>query len=426
MRRRHVVSRVWLSALAVFCCGALAAAGESLEIQVKAGDCAREFTPVCVEIALPDSLKGVPDSAIDAGLFEKGQPEPKRIPGQIERDAKGAAEARLHFVLPSLPAGAERTYRVELKKASGKTVGFTWKDTPGDHCDLLYGDRPVIRYMYAYDTSSKERHLATYKPYHHVFDSTGKKILTKGPGGLYPHHRALYIGWNKLKFGDKTYDHWHMRYHWKEDGKKRHKLIAQVHQKFVKREAGPVFGRMTALIHWNDAEDQPIIAEERTVTVYHLMGTAFLLDFDTTLRAPRGDVLLNGDKNHGGFQFRADNELADKEKQKNTRYIFADLKKKPPKAADIPWSAMSMVLEGKRYTVGHFNDPGNPQPTEYSQDRKYGRFGAFFKDHTIKKGEALALRYRIMVWEGETPPPAETIEAKHVDFIDPPQVTVLK
>jgi hypothetical protein len=278
--------------------------------------------------------------------------------------------------------------------------------------------------MYAYDTSTKERHLATYKPYHHVFASDGKKIITKGPGGLYPHHRALYIGWNKLGFDGKTFDHWHMKYNTREGGKKKSTLIGQVHQKFLRREAGPVFGRMTALIHWNDAEGQPLVAEERTVTVYNLMGTALLLDFDTTLSAPRGDVLLNGDKNHGGFQFRADNELADKEKQKNTFYIFAELEKKHAKSADIPWSAMSMVLEGKRYTVGHFNDPHNPQPTEYSQDRKYGRFGAFFKGCTIQKGKTLPLRYRIIVWEGEKPPSADQIEAKSIDFIDPPTVTV--
>ncbi len=37
--------------------------------------------------------------------------------------------------------------------------------------DLMLDGKPVIRYMFAFDDSTKESALETYKVYHHVFGS---------------------------------------------------------------------------------------------------------------------------------------------------------------------------------------------------------------------------------------------------------------
>jgi hypothetical protein len=52
------------------------------------------------------------------------------------------------------------------------------------------------------------QHLNTCKVYHHVFAPDGR-LLTKGLGGVYEHHRGLFIGWNKVRCGGKTFDFWH-------------------------------------------------------------------------------------------------------------------------------------------------------------------------------------------------------------------------
>ena len=54
------------------------------------------------------------------------------------------------------------------------------KDTKGKHLDVVSDGKIIVRYMYEHDTSSKETHHATYKPYLHVFDVEGKKPITKG------------------------------------------------------------------------------------------------------------------------------------------------------------------------------------------------------------------------------------------------------
>jgi hypothetical protein len=83
---------------------------------------------------------------------------------------------------------------------------FSLKDQPGQHLDVNFAGQTVVRYMYAYDT---ERLTDTYKPYLHVMDADGQRPITKGPGGQFPHHRAIFIGHNRMTADGKNYDLWH-------------------------------------------------------------------------------------------------------------------------------------------------------------------------------------------------------------------------
>jgi hypothetical protein len=146
------------------------------------------------------------------------------------------------------------------------------KDTAGEHLDVLSGDKVLVRYMYANDTSSEERHHATYKPYLHVFDAEGKKPITKGPGGKFTHHRGIFIGWNKIGFGGKTYDRWHM------------KGGDIVHQEFLDKSAKGNTATIVSLTHWMDGENKPLIDEKRTMKVTEA-GTAGTVDHRLRERA---------------------------------------------------------------------------------------------------------------------------------------------
>jgi hypothetical protein len=115
-----------------------------------------------------------------------------------------------------------------------------------------------------------------------------------------------------------------------------------------------------------------------------------------------GDVLLNGDPEHAGFQFRAHNDVANGPAEVKAKYLFHDDGIDPKTDLDLPWVAMSFGLNGTRYCVQHMNHPANPSPTVYSAYRDYGRFGAFAKTE-VKAGETLALRYRIRIAEGDLP-----------------------
>ncbi|GAF71813.1 unnamed protein product, partial [marine sediment metagenome] len=342
---------------------------------------------------------------------------------------------QLWWILPQAKAGRTGSWTATLShREKASREGFSWKDKPGDYLDLLFNGRKVMRYMYAYDDSTPERLNDTNKPYHHVFDAEGENLLTKGPGGLYTHHRGIFIGWNKLEFGGEEYNLWSMN------------GVAQRHQRFLKETAGPVLASSESLINWNDPNGGPIIVEQRKITVFRQPDPSILLlDFHSRLEAVRGDVYLNGDPEHGGFQYRAHNDvstgseraqrvaaeagkqtpddIAEGGKDARATYLFHEDGIDPLKDQDLPWAAMSYGLNDRRYSVQHMNPPENPRPTIYSAYRDYGRFGAFFKKK-IGSGETLALRYRILVVEGDMPARRE-LAGNYSAFIEGPKVEVL-
>jgi hypothetical protein len=303
----------------------------------------------------------------------------------------------------------------------GEEKVFSWRDKAGRYLDLLFDGRKVTRYMYAHDTSNAQHTFETYKPFHHVYDASGNR-LTNGPDGeepylrdqiRYPHHRGIYIGWNRLTFEGKRYDLWHMP------------QAHQVHQKFLARIAGPVLARSTTLIHWNDDKGEPIIFERRQTTVFRQSDpTVALLDFHTELKAVRGDVFLNGDPEHAGVQYRPHDAVAKGGPEVKAKYLFHQDGIDPREDHDLPWAAMSYGLSGGRYSVQHMNHPDNPKPTIYSAYRDYGRFGAFFTKE-LGDGETLELDYRIWVGKGEMPA-RQDLTNRHSVFVKAPHVKVSK
>ncbi|HUG91568.1 MAG TPA: DUF6807 family protein [Planctomycetaceae bacterium] len=297
--------------------------------------------------------------------------------------------------------------------AAGET--FHWKDDEQRGvADLFYGDQPVLRYMYAYDDSTAERREETYKPYHHVFGPGSGQIITKGPGGLYPHHRGLYVAWNKTQADGKSFDFWHCT-----NG------VHQRHVEFVEMTGDAKSGAMTARIHWNDAADQPVVAETRTVAVSRPEGLdrpAWQIDWRTKLESRRGEITLDGDRQHAGFQFRAAQVVAE---EKSARYIRPAGFPEQPQAFEVNdrtdadghvnlgWLAMTCPLAGRQYTIEYFEDPALPRPSRYSE-RPYGRFGAFFKT-TLAPEEPLEMRYRLVVSTGE-PPSRRAIQRRYERF----------
>ena len=403
----------------------LAGASEAELIRLKVSakvDCVD--VPVHTVIDLPASFANVPveEIAVRIRQITRGRARiyGMPIPGQIVKgDDK---KAQLWWVMPLAKAGSTNKWTATFKrreKADKET--FSWKDTEGEYMDLLFGGRKTTRYMYAYDTSTPQRVFETYKPLHHVFDAKGEKLLTNGPDGehpytkgiKFPHHRGIFIGWNKLEFGGQKFDLWHM------------KGVSQVHQKFLEMAAGPVLARSNSLINWNDKGGEAMIAEQRQVTVFGQSGpTVLLLDFQSELKAVRGDVFLGGDPEHAGMQYRAHNDVATGGKDVKATYLFHKDGIDAHKDKDLPWAAMSCGLNGRCYSVLHMNHPDNPKQTLYSAYRDYGRFGAFFKKK-IGAGETLTLRYRILVVEGEMPERGE-LAKKYAEFVDGAKVEVVK
>ena len=290
-----------------------------------------------------------------------------------------------------------KSYGIALLVVAGLLAGQVSAETPvysdkkGEYLDLLHKGRPVIRYMYANDKSTKERDHETYKAYHHVFAPDRKTFITKGAGGKFTHHRGMYLGWAKLGHGGKRYDHWHM------------KGVRMVHQKFEKIEGDDKKSTMVAILHWNDPKGNPILVEKRTFTVHFTDKDAYLLaDFKSELTAVNGEVELNGDPEHAGVQFRPHNDVVGNKSAKYTFYRDGITTGNVKKEKDMHWVAMTYKLGDAKYTVQQLRHPSNPGNSVHSAYRDYGRFGNYFVTK-IADGKTLTLNYRYRITTGDAP-----------------------
>ena len=412
--------------IALVCGFSVTSEAELIRLKVTAKvDCID--VPVHLAIDLPASFADVPVEGIAVSLRQRSggtaRIDGMLTPGQIVMGSD--KKAQLWWVAPVIKANEVSGWTAALsRKQKAEKETFSWRDTEGKYLDLLFDGRKVTRYMYALDRSTKQRLLETYKTFLHVFDAAGENLLTNGPDGLhpymtnkilYPHHRGIFIGWNRLEFGGKRYDFWHMG----EQGR------VQKHQKFLELTAGPVLARSNCLVHWNDKDGRTIIAEQRNTTVFHqLIPTVLLLEFVTELKAVNGDVFLDGDPEHAGFQYRPHDDVAKGDKDVKAAYLFHKDGIDAHKDKDLPWAAMSYGLNGKRYSVLYMDYPDNPRSVIYSAYRDYGRFGAYFKKK-INDGDTLKLKYRIWITEGPMPE-REKLAKKYSEFVDGPKVEVVK
>lgn len=323
------------------------------------------------------------------------------------------------FVLPRVKAG--ETVPVAAATPPFAVVQFKFVEKPGEYTDLLYGDRPVLRYFNA--KRDPKDHYYTFKPFHHVFDPVeGKTLLTSGAyktakDGQFPHHRGLFYGWNKISYDGKTADIWHGT-----------KNVFSQHEKVLSEEAGPALGRQRSQITWRGEDGRPFATEERELTAYATTGGT-LIDFASVLKTDRASVKLDGDPQHAGFHFRANMEVS-KTGKANTYYLRPDgkgkvgetrnwdAKGKNTQAVNLPWDACSFVVEGKRWTVLRINHPDNPGEARGSE-RDYGRFGDYF-EYELTPEKPLRVKYRLWVQEGEMT--VEQCAAMREAFVHPPAV----
>ena len=314
------------------------------------------------------------------------------------------------FLCVLLCVSAPEPVLSEIEGREIQSSGFKWIDTPGKHTDLELDGRKILRYVYEHiDTSTPERREKTFKPFHHLYDATGNDFLTKGPGGKYTHHRGIYYGFSKCSYLDSDgethsdIDTWHC------------KDAHQTHEEVLIQEAVEDHAVQAITIAWHDKEGAVFASEERQLRIIKT-DDGLQIDFQSTLTPEHGTVTIDGDPQHAGFQFRANNEVAETT-SKETYYIrpnsgkaepgtTINWKKGDPKddptLIDLPWKAMSFVTGGNRYTTLYLDLPSNPKPAVHSE-RAYGRFGSYFVAKATKE-TPLTVRYRLHIVKGELTP----------------------
>ncbi|MFQ5505170.1 MAG: DUF6807 family protein [Planctomycetota bacterium] len=382
-----------------------------LPIELDPGGIPRHGSPVTLRLHIPEELPWDARKRLGPRVRARLLTSTDAPLASVLQTEWSKATLLVHFVQAKLTRKERLILELapEHGEAAPEDTRASFSFSQGDgYRELLLGKRRVLRHVKpAYDPA---RHEATCKTFHHVYGLHGEGALTKGAGGLYSHHRGLFAGWRQTRRGDETWDFWHCR-----EG------VAVRHLRDLPEleTAGAVLARMASSMAWTSPGGSPVVRERRVIEAWNIDAGKLLLAVTITLASARGQVLLEGDAHHAGFQFRAAQAVAERRTQ--TRYVRPEGAQKQPNDvwSHCPWAACLFELHGRRYAVLHMDHPENPRPMTYST-RDYGRFGSFFEAE-LDPGSPLTLRYRILVIDRTMHPDCspERFALAYRDFVRP-------
>ena len=357
------------------------ACGEGVEEQTFEFTARHDLDNELVNVNLPlDDLSG------DFCLEVNGE----TYPAQPERLT---ATRALLWWRATQPAGTTVEYTVKRNTDCSERT-YAWERVGGQSLKLLVDGRPLIQYEHpVFDVDNIEE---TKKPFHHVFSPVSDDFITKGPGGLFSHHRGIFFGYNQIEILNQTLDIWHAA-----NGERAE------HDEILAEFSGPVMGGHIAKINWKDAEDRIMLEERRDLRAMTHTDDSFFIDFHTRVFAIAAPARLTGDLQHAGVQFRAAQYVADNSdatlfiRPEELSHVSAREELGEEDRINVPWNAMQFTIEGETYTVVYMTHPSNPGRAEMSE-RLYGRFGEFIPHH-MSEGAPVDFRYRFWVVAGEAP-----------------------
>ncbi|HUT34402.1 MAG TPA: PmoA family protein [Planctomycetota bacterium] len=384
----------------------------ALLLIVSSGDHDRLDTPVSVALRLAD----VGLTAEQAGkatflLWEQGVKEKTVIPAQWDASGEGC----LVFILPGkTPKGATRTFELQVKTNEQAPAAATSKVTEGKCVDVAVGGKPVFRYNHGVVPQFQDKPSKYDRAgYFHPLWAPCGEIVT---GDFHPdhaHHRGVWFAWVKADAGPVKANFWEIQ---EGRGKFVNKALAPV--------AGPVFAGFAAQ---NDlvSGDKAILKEGIAARAYAAPRDVRLIDLTVRHEATDADVVL-GKLHYGGLGFRGRDEWNEKGAALDV-LTSAGKTRKDANATKAKW----IDFTGRLGTEGWggllaIEHPSNPR---YPNGVRVHPSMAFFsttlvqpEPYTIKKGEPLVLRYRLVIHDGK--PDKALAERLAADFTTPPTVTL--
>ena len=218
-------------------------------------------------------------------------------------------------------------------------------DLPGRKVDIARDGQLVARFIYG---------EGQIKPYLRVYGEEGDGLNEWDEKQQFPHHRGIYIGWNKIASDLGSFDLWHMNNGGTMTVKKLEKL-----------EGGKDSATLIATIEWDGGKadaggSKLLLTETRTLTISRPAAKAVQVDAKFELN-PARDLTLGGDLQHAGIHFRASKAVQDRKTE--TAYVWEpDIDGKGGKVIgkDLKWARLTFPIGTRWYHVTELNAPTNP------------------------------------------------------------------
>ncbi|HEX7896658.1 MAG TPA: PmoA family protein [Planctomycetota bacterium] len=288
--------------------------------------------------------------------------------------------AVVRWLVPSIPAGAKRTFVVEKGEAAGATT-LTMSESDGV-VSIKAPDREITRWHPGAGIANK-------KPCFYPLTGHGVNVLRAHPfedrageAKDHPHHTGIYHAFgdvNGTEYWSKT----------------------NIVNRKATRDAGPAYARIRAENAWG--ED---LVETQDVFVLNA-GADVVMDWTITLTAAVDVTLGKNAKmaKEGSFAVRVGTELTRKgDAPEMMSDALGNKGEKAIRAAAAPWVDYSGEIDGKKVGVAVMDHPASFRAPTNWHVRAYGLFAAnpwlVRGESALKKGESMTLRYRVYVHGG--------------------------
>ncbi|MBQ7153736.1 MAG: PmoA family protein [Clostridia bacterium] len=176
-------------------------------------------------------------------------------------------------------------------------------------------------------------------------------------------------------------------------------------KKLLRAEGNAAAGVIEASIVWQDKDGVPQWDEIRKFTVYNQGQDCRYLDAEFKFTAAYGDVVIGPTKEAGPLGIRMNEQL---NVDHGTGFIFNAYGAENESECwgkSASYCAYNGTIDGHLYGIAVFDNENNIQYPTAWHVRNYGLFAAnnfYFKGGmTLKKGQTLTYRYRIVFYEGE-------------------------
>ena len=401
---------VFLLPGAVIClaAGGTRSAHAARKLLVEAGPQARAHVPMRVKL---------PEGGTGARMTDGA----KEIPCQV-------AEGELWWILDELPAGATRSYSVEIPaKSSADGEAVTLKQLE-DKIDIAIDGKAFTSYVFA---PKKAGPYVLRRPYFFPVCGPGQITMTRPfpmvqedlPENVsrdHPHHTSIYVAHGAVN----GVDNWAV-------GDKAGYIV---HKSFEAVTGGGVMGMFRETLDWTDVGKKPVMSETRVARVYRLPETHRMLDLEITFRAAYGKVLLGDTKEGGLCATRMRPELRADGKGDAGRLVNSEGQTAGATwGKKATWTDCSGMVHGRRVGFAIFDGPGNLRHPTTWHARTYGLLTAnpfglrhFTRgkqrgDYTLAEGKERTWRYRIYFHEGDEK--AAKVAERFADYASPPEAT---
>ncbi|GHT26659.1 hypothetical protein FACS18942_04520 [Planctomycetales bacterium] len=246
-----------------------------------------------------------------------------------------------------------------------------------------------------------------YKPYVSVLRTpAGLNVLRDAPHDHLHHHGLMFaLAVNGCNF-------------WEEYGK-------PGTEKTVSFTAGK--SSLKTELDWNTPSGETVLKELRSVSVKENTAekpNVVLLDWTSVLKAPAAVPVHLDKSNHHyfGLGMRFDQSMDKDGRFFNTGKHNAEIIRGDERLTVCNWSAYTAKLNGQQVTVAVLGHPSNPIPTMVfsmgDAGKSFAYLGITLNLHRnpvdVEPEKPLEFRFRIAVWDGETPP--EVIEKEYQQF----------